>query len=250
MTVTLDMNKQVVLDMSKTFSLNMEKKGVTTFPTLRTRAAIDCSGSMYDNFENGYVGKSVDRFIAAAMKFDDNGELEIGFFNTSFAETPVATIDDAGDYMTTKAKRIVATGGTKFAPVIAWTLEADAREGSEQARGFFGGIKKLFGAKSESSLPDCGQYTAIITDGANMDKAEFENLLKKTDSKNSFYQFIGIGPVVDVQYLTDISNKFQNVGFAYIENPLYLSNDGFFELLSNDKFVGWIASYNAARTGK
>lgn len=264
MTVTLDMNKQqVVLNMKKSFELNMtkamEKQGVVTFPILRTRAAIDASGSMDSNFRSGYVSTSVDRFIAAALKFDDNGELEIGFFNTRFLETPVAVLADAGVYMNTKARTVGASGGTEFAPIVAWTLEEDMREGAAeqpQSGGFFGSIaKKLFGSNAapvavEGALPDCGQYTGIITDGAlNNDagKERFEAALRKTDAKDSFFQFIGIGNEVDVGYLTRISLKFTNVGFVHIPNPSKVDDDAFYGLLANDKFIGWIAQYNAAR---
>lgn len=247
MTVTLDMRKKVVLDMSKTFEEAMTKKGIITFPVLRTRAAIDKSGSMENNFRNGYVSKSVDRFIAAALKFDDNGELEIGFFDSNFEETPVATLEDAGQYMTTKGARIYANGGTNFAPIVAWTLEEDTRDGAAKSGGFLGGIKKLFGSAPQSSLPDCGQYTGIITDGANNDKGEFEALLKKTNAKDSFFQFIGIGNSVDVSYLDSLERRFSNVGFVHIKDPRKVDDDAFYELLANDRFVDWVAAYNSAR---
>jgi hypothetical protein len=147
--------QQIVLNMAKTFELNMQKKGVVTFPILRTRAAIDASGSMDNNFASGYVSTSVDRFIAAALKFDDNGELEIGFFNTRFLETPVAVLEDAGVYMQTKARTISASGGTEFEPIVEWTLEDDTREGApgqqQESGGFFGGLKKLSKARSRTA---------------------------------------------------------------------------------------------------
>lgn len=265
MSITLDMNKQqVVLDMKKRFVLNMEKamekQGVVTFPVLRTRAAIDASGSMHENFASGYVSTSVDRFIAAALKFDDNGELEIGFFNTSFQETPVAVLEDAGIYMKTKARHVGASGGTEFEPIVAWTLEEDTREGAaeqvQESGSFFGSLKKkLFGsvtvpAAVESALPDCGQYTGIITDGSlnsSSSQARFESALRKTDAKDSFFQFIGIGSGTDVQYLASVASRFTNVAFVQIDDPSRVDDDAFYGLLANDKFVGWIKQYNMAR---
>ncbi len=255
MSVTLDMSKQkVVLDMSKKMEDAFEKKGVAKFPILRTRAAIDKSGSMRDNFASGQVETSVDRFIAAALKFDDNGELEIGFFNTSFQETEVAVLEDAGEYMHTKARDVRADGGTEFAPIVEWTLEDDTREGADQGKsgGFFGGLKKLFGAAPapvENALPDCGQYTGIITDGSlnsHSSQRKFEEALQKTDANDSFFQFIGIGHEVDKQYLESVSDSFPNVGFVHIENPASVGDDEFFGLLANPKFVAWITKYNAA----
>jgi hypothetical protein len=268
-TITLDMNKQkVVLNMSKTFSekmtLNMTKQGVVTFPVLRTRAAIDASGSMEDNFRSGYVQVSLDRFLASALKFDDDQKLEVGWFNTAFTQTDDAVLEDAGVYLTTKARRIGANGGTEFAPIVEWTLEDDTREGApaeqvhESSGGFFGGLKKLFGSAPaqasvvpvESALPDCGQYTGIITDGSLNSKSaqdRFESALRKTDAKDSFFQFIGLGSEVDIPYLTDVSARFPNVGFVHVPHPDSVGDDAFYELLANAKFVSWVKQYNEAR---
>jgi hypothetical protein len=254
------MRKQATLEMAEKFTLNMQKKGIVTFPVLRTRAAIDASGSMSGNFASGYVENAVQRFIATALKFDDNGELEIGFFNTRFLETPVAVLEDAGVYMQTKARTVSANGGTEFEPIVEWTLEDDTREGApgqqQESGGFFGGLKKLFGVSVaaqepvEGALPDCGQYTGIITDGSlNSDSAKdrFESALRKTDANDSFFQFIGIGTGTDVQYLKSVSAKFKNVAFVQIDDPYKVDDDAFYSLLANDKFIGWIKTYNAAR---
>jgi hypothetical protein len=251
-------DQSFVLDLSKSFELNLEKAGVTEIPVLRTRAAIDKSGSMSMNFARGFAQRAVDLFIAAALKFDDNGELEIGFFNESFDETPVAVLADAGVYMTTKARHIRADGGTRFDPIIEWTLEEDTREGAgstaTEKPGFFGRMfgKKPVTTKIESALPECGQYTGIITDGelSARDKALFEASLTRMNVADSFYQFIGIGSDVDSDYLERVCGQYPNLAFVQIEDPLSFDNDEFYAELCGEKLVAWIDQYNAARSGK
>lgn len=255
------MNEKFVLDLSKTFELNLTKAGVTTIPVLRTRAAIDRSGSMRYNFTQGFVQRAVDLFIAAALKFDDNGELEIGFFNSGFEETEVAVLSDAGRYMSTKGRTIDADGGTEFAPVIEWTLEEDTRgqaPAADAPRGFFGKLKAaVVGSPTPQSvpnnLPDCGQYLGIITDGrleSTNARARFEKAIKQVDQNETFVQFIGIGDGVDADYLNDVADLHPNVSFVHIPNPLNFDDNHFYELLSNPKFVSWIEQYNKARSVK
>lgn len=254
------MNQQFVLDLSKTFELNLTKAGVAKIPVLRTRAAIDRSGSMAHNFDQGFVQRAVDLFIAAALKFDDNGELEIGFFNHSFTETEVAVLADAGRYMRTKGGEIDARGGTEFAPVIDWTLEEDTRGQApqqEEAKGFFGKLKsalvgspKTEAAAGAVALPDCGQYLGIVTDGkleSHASMQRFEHALSNVDQFETFIQFIGIGDGVDTAYLNRVANAYVNVSFVHITNPLKFDDNSFYEQLSNAKFVSWIEQYNKAR---
>ena len=243
------MSQEFVLDLTKKFELNLTKAGILTIPVLRTRAAIDYSGSMADLFRRGFVQRLVDLFIPAALKFDDNGELELGFFNTEFEETEVATLQDAGKYMATKGLKIVADGGTKFGPVIAWTMEEDTREEAKPAGGFFSRMKAVVTgatAAAPSSLPDCGGYIGIVTDGANSDRVSFERQMQSAD-KDTFYQFIGLGSQVDDEYLEALAAKYVNVGFFHIVNPLTLDDDKFYEQICNPKFAAWVAVYNKSR---
>lgn len=245
------MNEQFVLDLSKTFELNLTKAGVTKIPVLRTRAAFDRSGSMHDNFAKGFAQRAVDLYIAAALKFDDNGELEIGFFNHTFTETPVAVLSDAGKYMQTKGRAIRPDGGTAFHPIVEWTQEEDTR-GAEESQGFFGALKSaLFGGNPKSEpLPDCGQYIGVVTDGRLESAAArdaFEAALSEVDPLDSFFQFIGIGTEVDVVYLRKIADRFPNVSFEHVLNPLKFDDNSFYEKLSNAKFVKWIDAYNKAK---
>src|SRR5437870_11883392 len=99
---------------------------------MAVKLAVDISGSMDDELRSGWVQDTVDLFLAAAMKFDDDGQMEIGFFNTSFKMYPDMTEVDAGTYI--KAQGVRANGGTAFGDVIG-ELNGD-NEG-----GFFSFVK-------------------------------------------------------------------------------------------------------------
>jgi hypothetical protein len=228
----------VVLDLKKKFELNLEKAGILNVPILQARVAIDKSGSMSGLFSNGWVNNTLDLFIGAALKFDDNGELEVGFFNDKFEEAPVAVAADGGVYMQTKGRRHHADGGTYFAPIIEsfenWPVAVE----QPKKPGFFA---RMLGAKEEPAKAEeqLRAYVGIITDGVNGDKGDFERKLNET-SGNTFYQFIGIGSGVDTAYLTALSNRFKHVGFVHIPDPTRMTPDSFYEQLCNPKFAAWI----------
>jgi hypothetical protein len=203
-----------MLDLTKSLELNLAKAQIFTPITMAVKIAVDKSGSMDDEFRCGWVQDTIDLFLAAAMKFDDDGKMEMGFFNTKFERTPDATVDDHGTYI--RKHRISAGGGTSFADAIK------GLKGSNKS-GFFS-----FGKKATPT------YLALITDGENNDKPEFE---KQLDSlENTFVQIVAIGNGCDKRYLDAIAAKYDTVEVLYIPNPKAVDQNKFYELLLNEEF--------------
>lgn len=98
-----------MLDLNKALELNLQKAQIFTPIKMSVKLAVDKSGSMDDEFRCGWVQDTIDLFLAAAMKFDDDGKMEIGFFNTEFKRTRDVTIDDAHTYI--KKEGIYESGG-------------------------------------------------------------------------------------------------------------------------------------------
>lgn len=213
-----------MLDLTKSLELNLEKAQIFTPITMAVKLAVDRSGSMDDEFRCGWVQDTLDLFLAAAMKFDDDGKMEIGFFNTSFEKTPDMTVNDAHTYI--KKHGIYASGGTNFAGAIAALKGSNAAE----KKGLFGGFFSR-GAKAEKPTPT---YLALITDGANNDQREFEAQLDSLE--NTFVQIVAIGNGCDNRYLDRVAAKYDTVEVLYIPNPKAVDQNKFYELLLNDEF--------------
>lgn len=205
-----------MLDLTKSLELNLQKAQIFTPITMSVKIAVDKSGSMDDEFRCGWVQDTIDLFLAAAMKFDDDGKMEMGFFNTSFDRTPDATVDDHGVYV--RKHGIRAGGGTSFADAIK------GLKGSAAKRGIFG-----FGSK-----PVTPTYLALITDGENNDKPEFEAQLDSLE--NTFVQIVAIGNGCDKRYLDYIGEKYDTVEVLYIPNPKAVDQNKFYELILNEEF--------------
>lgn len=240
------MSQPILLDLNKTFQLNLDKAGITQdkIPTLEVICYVDKSGSMDDLYSNGFVNTAVNLFLPLALKFDDNGQIEMGFFDTAAHDAPFATEADFGNYMA--RARVRAGGGTNFAPIIqaieTQRADTEIQVIEQPAKGLLG---KLFGKteKVEVAVPT-GQtqyrkYAAIKTDGDCFDQGQFERELAKT-SGDTFYQFIALGTQVNAKYLQRIADQYKHVAFFVIEDPSNISSDEFYAKIVNEKFTAWM----------
>lgn len=217
-----------LLDLTKTLELNLVKAEILTVPVMAVKLLVDKSGSMDAEFRNGFVQDTIDLLLVAAMKFDDDGKMQIGFFNHSFIETPEVTAEDVGTYI--KRYGIGTNGGTAFAAGI----KAFKGTSETERRGW---ASRLFsrGTVDEKPTP---VYISLITDGDNADKAEFERELKGLD--NTFVQIVAIGSGCNKSYLDSVAKKYDNVGVIYLPNPSKVTPDSFYEQLLNEDFKKFI----------
>lgn len=249
----------LVLDLNKSFVLNLDKAGVAQadIPTMEVRLAIDKSGSMSGLYRSGFVDSIVNRFLGVAMSFDDNGSVEVGFFNHNFHEAPEALPADVGRYMAKAGED--ADGGTEFHGIIQAfeterggnALTQAAGQVAQKTKGFLG---KLFGGGSTPApaaapvvsgkgagcaVAGMRAYVAIVTDGDNSDKREFEAELDRT-SGEVFYQFICIGTGAPTSYLNRLAAKYPHVAVAEFRNPTSVTEDQFYGEIANPALVAWI----------
>lgn len=222
-----------ILDLTKKFELNLQKADILSIPKMDTKLAVDKSGSMDDEFRCGWVDKTIDLFIAASMKFDDDGVLEIGFFNHGYIDTPDATAADAGNY--TRKHGLSADGGTSYAPPIK--ALANKPDIVSKAKGFLG---KLFGGKEEAPAAVKPAYIGMVTDGDAMDFDDFVATVHAMDKRN-FLQIIAIGNQVTLHKFASVT-RLPNVALLHIPDPHKLTDDGFYELLCNEKLRSWVGS--------
>ena len=218
----------LALNYSKKLELNMQKKGVVDIPKMPVRIAVDCSGSMSSLYDSGWVEDMLVVFSGAAMTFDDNKALELGFFNSSVRRTlDITEANPAEGYI--QRNRIHADGGTLFVPI----LEEFAHP-QQQKKGF---LSKLLGGDRTTNVGK--SYLAIITDGDAGDRMEFKRRLSLI-SKDVFVQIIGIGDDVPTAFLQELDDSYENVDFRYVENPHALTQDQMLDLIANEEFVEFI----------
>lgn len=221
----------MALNYSKALVLNMEKKGVVDIPKMPVKLAVDSSGSMDHLYNEGWVEDMLVVFAGAAMTFDDNKALEVGFFSYDVRVTPdITEKDPAEGYL--QRHRIYANGGTSFCPILDKFAKTDE---PTQKGGFF---SRILRGNNETSVVG-KNYLAIITDGDASDKELFKRRLGDIP-KSTFVQIIGIGHDVPTKFLQSCDDLYDNVDFRHIPDPRGLTQDAMLELIANEEFVEFI----------
>lgn len=233
-TEVLDL-KKVVLDLSKQFELNLVKAGLPADLKLQTRLAIDASGSMDSLYDYGWVDRAVDLFLAAALKFDDNGELEVSTFGEKFKMKPVATIEDAGCYL--RKYPVDLEGATNVSQVIEQFALRDLN--TRPIKTVFNQVLSLFGKREEPVSTSPRVYLGIITDGHPSDKHALYTALKASNPNDVFIHFFGIGKTVPIELFKGWSEEIPNMDFSYVENPIATNSEQFYSAIVNSKLSTW-----------
>lgn len=232
----------------------LAKRGITTAPTVRVGLALDVSGSTRSMFGDGTIQETVDRLLAVALKFDDNGELDVWSFDNQSSALKTAAGADYNTYVTENIlnnNRISKWGGTSYAPCMKSIRDfyfpslagATASAKPVEEPGFLG---KLFGKKAAAPVVESATTTEeapamvlFVTDGENDDKAEAERILKAAQNSNVYWQLIGVGPARYFNFLEKMADDLPNVGFVNLTS-LAMSDEDLYTQLVSEEFVTWV----------
>lgn len=225
----MNFNSTPFLDLTKSFELNLQKANILNIPKLATRLAVDKSGSMHEEFQCGWVDHSILLFLVAAMKFDDDGRLEVGFFNNDLhCVRDMTEADVYSKVPFTQAVNQRAEGGTSYAPVIEGM--ADYRKGL---------VGRLFNKVNKT----CDSYIGMITDGDCSDFGHFAAELKKVTG--SFVQLIAIGNQVTLGPLRQLEQELDHFNVMHLSDPYKVTHDDFYQQLCNPTFKKWLETYGS-----
>jgi hypothetical protein len=227
----------------------LAKRGMTKVPPVRVGCALDVSGSARGFYEGSNVmQETIDRLLAVALKFDDNGELDAWLFHDGvLPQLPTITESDEGTYVNKVILRQRGLwGATNYAPVLQEVMnfyfgeQAPAKSG-----GMFGG---LFGKKTAAAPTGSKKDPAMllfITDGSNSDRADTERVLRAAEANSPVYfNMVGIGNPSYFQFIEEMADKLGNVGFTNL-NDLSISDEVLYDKIVNQEFVDWVKKYAA-----
>lgn len=228
-----------VVNLSKCVVDLSKKSGVDLGATsAKVVVVLDYSGSMSNLYQNGTVQRTINRLVPLGLTFDDNGSIDVYLFQNDFRKMQDLNLSNYENYV----KNIVFAsgyqmGGTNYAPVLKAIIEG----GSYKQGGFlgFGGTTVVTEAIVDNGDPT---FILFITDGANADRNETDNIIRKSSEMNVFIQFIGIGNE-KFEYLMKLDDmpgrKRDNTGFSKMQALDHVNDN---ELYTNvlEQFSGWL----------
>lgn len=216
--------KKSVISLDKSL-ISLEKKSGFNFDGHRAKVAVvmDYSGSMSDLYRSGAVQDVLTRLMPLALRFDDNGELDVWIFDDRYHRLESMTLDNFETYVRSEIMdKGYRMGCTSYAPVLEDVLH-----------------KYFVEDVSSSDIPT---FVIFITDGANDDKRATDNIIKESSYKNIFIQFVGIGrsSFEYLEKLDDLTGRpIDNTGFIKVSDMASVSDEGLYEMLL-DQYPDWL----------
>lgn len=215
----IELDKHLVR-LEKTQKVNLSKHCARVFVIL------DRSGSMSGQYRCGDVQNVLTRLLPLALKFDDNGELEVYVFDEKCDKVPVPlTIQN---YQTYVEEEIMAKGygprdcGTNYAPAIR---------------------------KTDNDFNDGSPYPAfgmLITDGACWDESDTDTAIRNSSEHKIFYQCVGIGRD-NFNYLRKLDDldgrKVDNTAFIKVSDFADLTDEQLYAKLL-EQYPQWLKDMN------
>ena len=182
----------------------------------RVFVVLDRSGSMGHLYRNGAVQDVLTRLLPLALRFDDNGELEVYVFNRECTPMPAMSLSNYETYVdrVIMSNRYGPFGGTSYSPVINQTI-SDYND--------------------KSPYPAFGIF---ITDGENDDAYATDKAIRKSSKYKIFYQFVGIG-YEKFNYL----RKLDDLDGRAVDNTAFIKVSDFSQLDDEQLYAKLLEQY-------
>ncbi|RBP93245.1 TerF-like vWA domain-containing protein [Cytobacillus firmus] len=206
--------------LKKSAGLVLEKKKLTNV-TARVGLVLDISGSMRKLYKNGTVQRVVERILAVASQFDDDGALDIWVYDNEFSRLkPVTEHDFEGyvDQYIINNDLIHKFGRNDEPPVMADVIQKYTTEDRSKDPAFI----------------------VFINDGGC--KRTIKKPVAASSDKPLFWQFVGIGDsnFEVLEKLDEMDGRYiDNANFFHIKNIETISDNELYDLLLNE-FPDWL----------
>jgi len=198
----------------------LEKKKLTNV-VARVGLVLDISGSMRGLYKNGTVQRVVERILAVASQFDDDGTLDVWVYDNEFSRLKSVTEQDFVNY------------------VEEYILNNDLihKFGRNDEPPVMEDVIKKYMIESPSSDP---AFIVFINDGGC--KRTIKKPVVESSTKPIFWQFLGIGDsnFEVLEKLDTMEGRFvDNANFFHIKEIEKTTDEELYNKLLNE-FPGWI----------
>lgn len=205
---TIDLQK-------KSVRIVLEKKKLTSVQA-RVGLVLDISGSMRTMYKNGTVQKVVERILAVASQFDDDGMLDVWVYDNEFSRLAPVTEKDFEGYVNREILQNddVHKFGRNDEPLVMQD------------------VMEKYLLKEPSDLP---AFVVFINDGGC--KKTIKPLIVSSSDKPIFWQFVGIGNgnFDFLKKLDEMDGRFvDNANFFQVEDIEHVTDEELYEALLNE----------------
>jgi len=210
---TIDLQK-------RSLKIVLEKKKLVSVKA-RVGLVLDITGSMRNLYKNGTVQKVVERILAIASQFDDDGMLDVWVYDNEFSRLkPVSERDFVG-----YVERIILNNDL---------IHKFGRNDEPPV------MKDVLKKYTEEEPSDDPAFIVFINDGGC--KKTIKSIIEDSASKPLFWQFVGIGNG-NFDFLKKLDTMegriVDNANFLHFGDIDMVSDDQLYDSLLNE-FPCWL----------
>ncbi len=216
----IDLRKKIV-------QITLEKKKLTHVEA-RVGIVLDITGSMQTLYKNGTVQEVVERILAVASKFDDNGALDVWVYDTHFSRLPSVTERDFKDYVQNQILNNAAIhkfGRNNEPPVMEDVI-------------------RKYTVEEDTGVP---VFIIFINDGGVV--KPIKKVITAAAVQPIFWQFVGIGHS-DFEVLKQLDTMegriVDNANFFHLDDIAATSDEMLYDQLLHE-FPSWLKAAEEKR---
>jgi hypothetical protein len=231
-----------LLSLAKTASQAIDLSGLNG-QTAKVAVALDYSGSMGSVYRSGAMQRLVEKALALATQFDDDGAIDFFVFDSKAAYLGEITIDDFAHSVDrlTKGRHM---GTTNYADAfLTIRNQFGFAPPAPPKRGFFGLGKAQPSPTSTGPAPaDIPVYVLFLTDGAPDNKSAAIQALTEVSTSPIFWKFLSIGKqsMTFLEQLDTLTQRFvDNANYEPVGDVDAISDAVLFEKMLTE-FPDWL----------
>jgi stress response protein SCP2 len=251
-----------LVDLVKKASVSLQKRGLDDH-TARVAVCLDISGSMHGLYRSGKVQALLERVLALALRFDDDGAVDVFTFGLDGHEAGTLDLSTVKGYTQVAAARL--EGGTRYAKAMRLVR-----------RHYFGSDA----ARSTPLAQPVPVYCMFVTDGETSDRGDASDQVRSSSYEPLFWQFMaidegaggGLGAALQgrggglfgrrpaaqapagvvptsafpfLEELDDMGGRYvDNADFFAVSDPVGIPDEQLFDLLMTE-YPGWLTAARA-----
>jgi hypothetical protein len=233
-----------LVELDKKVGVSLQKAGLAAH-TARVALCLDISASMSGLYGSGKVQAFLERILTLALRFDEDGAVDVFSFGVNAYIEEQITLDTYRDYTGRLRGRRPLEGGTNYGKAI------------ELLRRHYFPAPGPRTAPVADALP---VYVMFVTDGQTTDESHTRKQIVEAAFEPIFWQFMGIGKskkdvkakgggffarlfASDFSFLESLDTMggrhVDNANFFSVEDPAVLSDDQLYDLMMAE-YPGWV----------
>ena len=230
----IDITKKANINLlKKKVDIVLKKKGIAQY-VARVALVLDISGSMLNNYTSGAVQSFLERIVPVSSRLDDDKELDVWFFGTTFKRTKPATEDNVDDYI--KQECGAMRRALLFFKMPSLMMELGG--GTNESSVILDVVKK-YTQENTSNLPT---LVVFLSDGGVTDNQAIKKAITDAAKHPIFWQFVGLGGSnygILEKLDTMTGRVVDNANFFHVDDLAKITDEELYERMLNE-FPTWL----------